>query len=450
MITTRSNTTSNKIQPPPNVYISNDVTDEGLNDSLPSPYLRSPIDGSFQSYNLAESSYIKPHKNLTFSYVPYFNTLQHGTLGRSDSFLMGTLHLNYEKYQQVKSIDLNFKGYERTSWTKTQGRTKFVYSGEHIIANKHYRIWSSPTKDETEILNLDVPFKVRLPYDLPDTLKTHLGEVYYSLRAIVNLKGSLISSTHTVEIHCPLKRTLVLDSDNSKLYKFHGESESITYTFVLPPAKNVNIGVYISIPMRIRFLRPGISIERIELAIKTNMKFRCNTNNTCKVSKRSGEAIIPRQELQYLNPIINNVKGDCIKTISFWIPRETLPTYYGRYITISHVLCIKIILLGIERTVHIEESINIANIQKSFDVELPPPPAPPRFLNPKAFSLYLTTCGDRINYLVQNSIDSDSISFEDRDVEAAAAIVTQLYQSHIKKRTQSLSDEISSPYLYDG
>ncbi|CAG8721360.1 19633_t:CDS:2, partial [Dentiscutata erythropus] len=414
---------SNKIQPPPNVYISNDVTDEGLNDSLPSPYIRSPIDGSFQSYNLPESSYVKPHKNLTFSYVPYFNTLQHGTLGRSDSFLMGTLHLNYEKYQQVKSIDLNFKGYERTSWTKTQGRTKFVYSGEHIITDRHYRIWSSPTKDETEILNLDVPFRVKLPYDLPDTLKTHLGEVYYVLRATINLKGILITSTaHTVEIHCPLKRTLLLDSDNSKLYKFHGESESITYAFVLPPAKYVNIGVYISIPMRIRFLRPGISIERIELAIKTNMRFLCSTNNTCRVSKRSGEAIISRQELQYLKPIPNNVKGDCIKTINFWIPRETLPTYYGRYITISHVLCIKIILLGIERTVHIEET----------------------------FSLYLTTCGDRIKYLVQNSIDSDSISFEDRDIEAAAAIVTQLYQSHINKRTQSLSDEISSPYLYDG
>ncbi|CAG8576423.1 6025_t:CDS:2, partial [Cetraspora pellucida] len=421
-MTTRNNTTSNNIQPPPNVYISNDVTDEGLNDSLPSPYLQSPIDGSIQSRNLPESSYIKPHKNLTFSYALYFNTLQHGTLGRNDSFLIGTLHLNYEKHQQVKSIELNFKGYERTSWTQNQGRTKFVHSGERIIADKNYKIWTPSIKDETEILNLDVPFKVKLPYDLPDTIKTHLGEVYYVLRATVNLKGILMSSSvHTVEIHCPLKRTMVLDNDNSKLYKFHGESDCLTYAFILPPEKNVNIGVYISIPMRIRFLRPGISIERIELAIKTNMEFRCNTNNICRVSKRSGEAIIPRQEFQYLKPVTNNVKGDCVKTLNFWIPRETLPTFYGRYISISHVLCIKIILSGIEKKVHIEESINIANIHKN-----------------------------GINYLVQNSIDSDSISFEDRDIEAAAAIVAQLYQSHIKKRAQSLSDDISSSYLYDG
>ncbi|CAG8843200.1 14753_t:CDS:1, partial [Racocetra persica] len=216
---------------------------------------------------------------------------------------MGTLHFNYGKPQQIKSVSLNFKGIEKTTWYRSQARSKAVYSGEHTIVDLLEEVWKTDSSEG--IMNLDIPFKIKLPNNLPDTIETEIGSIDYVIRAVINRKGSLVLSTATqvAEVKCPLKRTLVLNSSDNVPHKLRGESRcGIDYLLSLPPKKNFNPGAYVSIPMRIRFLKPGVSVERIEIAIKTCMDFRCSIpTETRHVKELAASLLIPRQELRYTN-----------------------------------------------------------------------------------------------------------------------------------------------------
>ncbi|CAG8433514.1 6284_t:CDS:2 [Diversispora eburnea] len=317
----------------------------------------SPTTSSPKNQPLA-SSYIKPHKNFTFSFANESNSFQQGVLGDSDSYLEGNLHLRYTKPKLIRSVTLDFKGFEKTSWYKAQARTKAVYSGDQILAEKSEVIWDNSR--EQSVTELDIPFKIFLPYNLPETVVTEIGQVNYILRATVNQKGSIItSSSQIVEIQCPLKRTLMLDTTNVSTFKLRGESRSgIDYTFTLPPNKNFNLGTYVSIPMRIRFLRPGVSVERIEIALKTCMDFRCsNPNETRHLKETSATLIVPRQEIVYLQSNSPHYEGECIHTINLFVPRSVQPTYSGRFISITHQFCIKFCLWGADKDFQVEENV---------------------------------------------------------------------------------------------
>ncbi|PKC08475.1 hypothetical protein RhiirA5_477104 [Rhizophagus irregularis] len=364
------------------------------------------------------SSYIKPHKNITFSYEADSVSFQQGTLGDTDSFLTGVLHLSYQKQHQIKSVSLHLKGAERTSWHKAQARSKALYTGEQILVDQPYKIWES--EEEVQILHLDIPFKVKLPYNLPETIVSEIGTVNYTLRAIVNRKGSLVSSTtQSVEIQCPLKRTISLDNANSTPYKLRGESRSgLDYTFVLPPNKNFNLGTYVSIPMRIRFLRPGISVERVEIALKTCMDFRCNNpNETRHVKEQSAFLVIPRQEIRYLQPLSHHYEGECVHTINLFLPRSVQPTYSGRFISITHQLCLKFCLWGADMDFQIEESVRVANIYEKFPNEQlssSPPQINRNLLSPSPYDS--SNNSNNSHYSPNQSVyDPDEISIDIRD-----------------------------------
>ncbi|CAI2183483.1 8988_t:CDS:2 [Funneliformis geosporum] len=274
-------------------------------------------------------TYIKTHKNATFSYAQDCVSFQQGTLGDSDSQLVGILHLKYQKTHQVKNVLLHLKGVEKTSWHKAQARSKALYTGEQILVDQTYKIWEQE-EQEGSINCLDIPFQVKLPYNLPETITTEVGSVNYTLRAIINRKGGLVSSpTQVIEVNCPLRRTINLDGSNNTPYKLRGESRSgLDYTFVLPPNKSFNLGTYVSIPMRIRFLRPGISVERVEISLKTCMDFRCNNpNETRHTKEQAASLLIPRQEIRYIQPLSHHYEASLINFASNFV--------YGELIWIS-------------------------------------------------------------------------------------------------------------------
>ncbi|GES95873.1 arrestin domain-containing protein 2 isoform X2 [Rhizophagus clarus] len=361
------------------------------------------------------SSYLKPHKNITFSYEADSVSFQQGTLGDSDSFLTGVLHLHYQKQHQIKSVILHLKGAEKTSWHKAQARSKALYTGEQILVDQPYKIWES--EEEVSLLNHDIPFKVKLPYNLPETITTEIGSVNYTLRATINRKGSLVSpTTQIVEIQCPLKRTITIDNANCTPYKLRGESRSgLDYTFVLPPNKNFNLGTYVSMPMRIRFLRPGISVERVEITLKTCMDFRCNNpNETRHVKEQSAFLVVPRQEIRYLQPLSHHYEGECVHTINLFIPRSVQPTYSGRFISITHQLCIKFCLWGADMDFQVEESVRVANIYEKFPTEhisTSPSQVNRNLLSPSPYD-------SASHYSPNQSVyDPDEISIDIRDKE---------------------------------
>ncbi|CAG8547543.1 10281_t:CDS:2 [Cetraspora pellucida] len=248
------------------------------------------------------NAYIKSHKSVSFSYAGDNTSFQQGILGDSDSYLVGTLHLNYGKQYQVRDITLNLKGTEKTTWYRAQARTKALYTG-----------------------------------------------------------GLMSSSTQIVEIECPLKRTLTSDNSNNALYKLRGESKSgVDYSFNLPANKSFNLGTYVTIPIRMRFLRPGVSVERIEVALKSCMDFRCsNPNETRHVKENVVSLVIPRQEIR-----TQNMDGEYAHTINLFIPRSIQPTYSGRFISITHQFCVKFCLWGANEDFQVEESVRVANIQE--------------------------------------------------------------------------------------
>src|SRR5581483_9379660 len=113
----------------------------------------------------APSLYLKSSKNISFSYKQDSMTFQHGTLGEdADSYLVGHIHLNYQKPQQIKSVYLHLKGVEKTSWYKAQARSKALYTGEQVLVDQPYKIWES-NEEESTIPRFDIAFKVKLPYN---------------------------------------------------------------------------------------------------------------------------------------------------------------------------------------------------------------------------------------------------------------------------------------------
>ncbi|CAG8608080.1 8218_t:CDS:2 [Gigaspora rosea] len=341
--------------------------------TLPSP--TSSTSGSYLSGAAKNrppaNAYIKSSKSVSFSYSGDNTTFQLGILGDSDSYLVGTLHLNYGKQYQVRNIILNLKGTEKTTWYKAQARSKAIYTGEQIVVDHSQEIWKS---DDKNVLNLDIPFKIKLPYNLPESIITEVGTVKYVLRAIINRKGGLMSSsTQTVEVQCPLKRTLTLDNSNITSYKLRGESRSgVDYSFTLPPNKNFNLGTYVTIPIRMKFVRPGVSVERIELALKSCMDFRCsNPNETRHVKENVVSLIIPRQEIR-----TQNMDGEYTHTVNLFVPRSVQPTYSGRFISITHQFCIKFCLWGANDDFQVEESNFISS-------HTPPPQQPSPQLIPQ-------------------------------------------------------------------
>ncbi|KAG9306795.1 hypothetical protein G9A89_005695 [Geosiphon pyriformis] len=315
------------------------------------------------SFRFYQNSYLKANKHISFSYAEDAATFQQGQLGDTDTYLVGVLHLNYAQPRQVRSVILHLKGTEKTSWFKAQARSKALYMGEQILVDDSHKIWES--EDQREIQNLDIPFKFKLPYNLPETVTTDIGSVGYLLRATVHRRANMvIGNTHIVEVLCPLKKTLVMDNQNNPPYKLRGESRSgLDYTFVLPPNKNLNLGTYVSIPMRIKFLRPGISVERVEIQLKTCMDFRCNNpNETRHIKEQAAALVVPRQEIRYLQPVSPEYDGECVHTINLFIPRSVQPTYSGRFISITHQLQIKFCLWGADLDFQVEESVRVANI----------------------------------------------------------------------------------------
>ncbi|RIA92202.1 hypothetical protein C1645_81063 [Glomus cerebriforme] len=398
------------------------------------------------------NDYIKYNKNVTFSYQPYLYKFQQGPLGEHDSYLIGLLNLNFISSSSINinNICLKFKGKEKVKWLVKDGpRSKRVYEEEQILCDVKYKIWESTRSNNNgsrliDLLSLSpiganesdsvvkIPFKVKLPYNLPNSFETDIGNVEYTLKVIITTSngvgsGNGISATsgvlstllqqqHSSEIKIPLKHTLILNNDNNPPYIIHGENtasrKSITYinvlpvlnyTLVLPPNKIINIGVYISIPIRVRILEPGVSLEKIEIMLRTSKDYRTKNSDSRHVKEISGKIIIPRKNINFMNLKDNkkkkNIKyervdGECIQNINFYIPNDTLPTYNGRYITITHQLLLKFCLLHTNQKGQIsrlndfiaEEHINISNIQKNFNIQLPNAPLPPKFFNPKQFT----------------------------------------------------------------
>jgi hypothetical protein len=336
---------------------------------MDSPTSSSGSSGRLSLYRNGPQSneYIRSNKNMYLSYAEGSNTFQHGQLGDNDTFLVGTIHLNYNKPCQIKSVYLHFKGIEKTSWQKAQARSKTIYSGENTLVDQTNKVWEA-FDDSEEITMLDIPFKVQLPYNLPDTVNTEFGSVQYVLRATVNAKALIGTSQHSIKLYCPLKRTLILDVQNLPPFKLCGQTPSgIDYTFLLPPNKCFNVGTYVSIPMKLRFLQPNVGVERVEVYLRAALDYQSTTQGEAKhVDQKLLGIIATRSELLYTQPSSSSYYGECTHTLNIFIPKNAQPSHQGRFMSIGHFININFYLWGFESDYHVEESVRIGHIIEKY------------------------------------------------------------------------------------
>ncbi|CAB4439766.1 unnamed protein product [Rhizophagus irregularis] len=285
---------------------------------------------------------------LTFSHAPNCNSYY------EEGYIIGNLHLNYNT-DQVRNVILHLKGVERICRTRFNTR-------KHIIIDKHYEIWpKEATYSTVQYLNI-IPFKERLlSHNLPETINinndTANGSVEYKLTATVNLNERWQLFKPVVEIEFPFKKTIAMSyKDSSSFYphKLQDKFQNLLeYTFELPHNKKFNLGTYVYIPMKIKYLKTNISVERIESYLMTYVDFRFNSNSNYRIEKKTSFPDVPRHEIEY-------EIGECNHTIHFFISRDSRPTYSSQLITITNELHIKICLCGTDEDLDINTNVIVA------------------------------------------------------------------------------------------
>ncbi|CAG8681656.1 12334_t:CDS:1, partial [Funneliformis mosseae] len=221
--------------------------------------------------------YLNPNKSITFSYEKDNDSFQQGILCEdAKSYLIGYLHLNYQKCKKIKRVSLHLKGLEKTLWIKAESIKPC--GGERVLVDTTHVIFQPGT--DVLIDQLKVRFKINLPDNLPGTIETRFGSVSYNLRAIVTRKSGLFhSKDDIVEIKCPLKTTITLNYTNVSPHKIEGTQNGLVYVFDLPPKKYFQLGTSVSIPMNIYLLESNVMIRKVEISLKSCMNFYCDQSN---------------------------------------------------------------------------------------------------------------------------------------------------------------------------
>ncbi|GES93978.1 hypothetical protein GLOIN_2v1470117 [Rhizophagus clarus] len=236
---------------------------------------------------------------------------------------------------------------------------------KHVVVDKYYEIWpKEATPSTVQHLNI-IPFKEMLPPNLPETINTNNeqgtanGSVEYKLSATVNLNERWQLFKPFIEIDFPLKKATTMGyKDCSSFYphKLQGKFKNfLEYTFELPHNKKFNLGTHVYIPMKIKYLKTSISVERIKSYLMTYMDFRFNTNRNYRIEKITNFPDVPKHK------IINKYEvGECNHTINFFISRDSRPNYSSQLITITNELHIKICLGGTDEDFDINTSVTVA------------------------------------------------------------------------------------------
>jgi hypothetical protein len=291
---------------------------------------------------------------LTFSHASNCNSFY------EEGYLIGNLHLNYNT-DQVKNVVLHLKRVEKICRPSI---SSIFNNRKQIIINNYYEIWPKEAIFST-VQHLDIiSFKEKLPDNLPETINinnnesdTASGSVEYKLIVIVNLNERRLLPKPSAEIEFPLKRATNLSyKDCSSFYPqiLQGKFKNILeYKFELPHNKKFNLGTNVYIPMKIKYLKTNITVERIKSYLMTYVDFKFNTNRNYRIEKATNFPDVPKREIKF-------DVGKCDHIINFFISRDTRPTYSSQLITITNVLHINICLGGIDEDFDINTSVIVA------------------------------------------------------------------------------------------
>src|SRR4051812_18678317 len=97
--------------------------------------------------------YLNPNESITFSYEKDSYSFQQVILDEDvKSYLIGYLHLNYQKCIKIKQVSLCLKGLEKTLWIKAE--TIKPCEGERVLVDMTHVIFEPGTDDSIDQLKV--------------------------------------------------------------------------------------------------------------------------------------------------------------------------------------------------------------------------------------------------------------------------------------------------------
>ncbi|GBB84856.1 hypothetical protein RclHR1_11430004 [Rhizophagus clarus] len=146
----------------------------------------------------SKSDYKIRSDKIKFSYSGNQNHFQTGHYGiDTDVSIAGTLHIRFSSSEPLLAtkIEIILKGYEKVEWTESYGKRSVTYRAKDVFLNQQFDLWktSNLNGNYEQIQNMDIPFEINLPENLPPSIKIDGGEgkINYELIANINRKRNL-------------------------------------------------------------------------------------------------------------------------------------------------------------------------------------------------------------------------------------------------------------------
>ncbi|GBC00739.1 hypothetical protein RclHR1_03960013 [Rhizophagus clarus] len=365
---------------------------------------------------------VAPHsrysKKIFFEYSPGETSFQLGYLGSDQSSIEGTLHLRYTDDKPIfaKKITLSFIGKEFVQFAGSleegqdivdddeseacyiEGSTNKAYDEEESMNDEEeptnkistYKakreffasevtIWRSQSKGHYEAVKfLDLPFKFKLPDNLPPSVNMDkgCGRIYYMLKAVVSRRPIDPNSYTTKKmIKCvvPIVRYTITPEPKSIHWfkKEEGPAKQHVLDHDVSVARSIfGSGESIVIPIKLCFHESKIYLKKIFVGIKEYHELRTDKYET--LTKRY---IVDETVQADTIPISNGPDNECSVEVKLNIPHERNLVYDvdTTYITVSHKLKIKV-CLGKAPDLHLSNFVKIEKLVSEEEVFPPTPP----------------------------------------------------------------------------
>ncbi|CAG8673096.1 8308_t:CDS:2, partial [Cetraspora pellucida] len=291
-------------------------------------------------------------------------SFQQGYLGASpDVFVTGILHIRYTSKKPIfaKKILVSFVGKEYVFFTGTLEEAK------RTIYKSSVCLWKSQSKGSYEGVNeLDLPFRFKLPENLPPSLYVDrgCGRIYYMLKAIISRQPIDPDSRNykkKIKVFCPIVRyTITPPLEPSRwLVKQEGPASLQAVGYDVSLSHSIfGSSECVVVPVKLVFYEPQIYLKKIFVGIKEYHELRTNKYETTTKRYIVEETVDARSI-----PISSGLDNEYSVDVKLSIPpsRNLAYSIDSTYITVAHRIKVKI-HLGKAPNINLSKFINLRNI----------------------------------------------------------------------------------------
>ncbi|CAI2164554.1 19511_t:CDS:1 [Funneliformis geosporum] len=292
----------------------------------------------------AHSLYKEFTPSAYFSYQLGRNSFQQGYLGiTSNVSIIGLLHLRFPAHRPLyaKQIQICFLG---TEFVQAQcSGPKFSVLNTNTICEVTIELWKSSDDEYQEILDMDLPFEIPIPLDIPSSMSVVKGQgkVEYCLRAIISKKSNLRGTKKIIQCAYTVSRYALPPLPKLKKWIKRDPTKRIGYEI------NLNNKVFgprnpIVVRLKLTFYDSRVSLENFIVGLKEYIVI-AGTFDIKKKSKYMSMTILNGRQLPMTTESQYN---ECIADIKLSIPEDCSSkltwSHESFNIKVTHKLKIKV------------------------------------------------------------------------------------------------------------